>query len=96
MFIMKFIREFNVSEASVVDVLTCNHYEIYARPNGVKTITTYPDHTRIGGVERHVTTTASTGWDEDPVPDGCFDLCYVENQNGKTVDVIRSDKVCAK
>lgn len=89
MLILKFIREYSSTSSSLVNVVTCNHYEVYTRPGGAKTVTTYRDHTRLDGVERHITAQAPTGRSCDPDPEGYFDYCFVENENGKTVDTIR-------
>ena len=88
MLILKFIREYS-STSSLVNVVTCNHYEVYTHSGGVKTVTTYQDHTRLSGVDRHITAQAPTGRDCDPDPERYFDYCYVENESGKTVDTIR-------
>jgi len=60
---------------SVEDVIICPHYEVYKRPNQRTTITTFKGMTNVDGVERHV------GVDEE------YQVCYIENENGKTVAV---------
>lgn len=56
------------------DVVSCHHYEVYERDSGHTSIVIYPNMTKVGGVERHVS--------DDP---SHFDKCYVENIAGKTI-----------
>lgn len=81
MFTLKFYKHINDGEL-VYDVLSCPHYEIQVRSDGSKTVTTYPDTVKEGGVERQIRS-------ENCKFKGDYDVCYVENMHGKTIDTIR-------
>lgn len=59
------------------DVISCSHYSVEKR-NKISFITTYTTHLNVDGVERRI--------------DGLqYDVCYVENDSGKTVAVYRKE-----
>lgn len=63
------------------DVISCSHYSVEKR-NKISFITTYTTHLNVDGVERRI--------------DGLqYDVCYVENDNGKTVAVYRKGELNA-
>lgn len=64
---------------SKLDAITCNHYQLYCPANGHVQVTTFRDDTDVNGVTRYVT----------PLDDGHADACYVENEQGKTINHIR-------
>lgn len=78
---MKFYRSGCTREEYIgdtVDVVCCNHYKVYEYISGEKCVTTYDNHLSIDGVERQIERYYHRG----------YDTCFVENENGKTVDRI--------
>lgn len=90
MFTLKFYRY--EENATTMCAISCPHYSVY--DNGVeKLVTTYKDHMDTTGVERTVGEKLRGGnTSEQPVAYNVgYDVCYVENEAGKTIDTIRKD-----
>lgn len=84
MFTLKFCSfcgEDNDYEKSLT-VICCPHYNTYHFKNRVE-VTVYKDFTSVEGV----TYTLS---EEDLLGKPYWQVCYVENVNGKTIDTIRT------
>lgn len=81
MFTVKFMNHY-ADGTCRESVVCCVHYEIYRRMgvDPVTTVTTYKDATVRSGVDRHVS----------PHPED-YDVCFIENSAGKTIDTIRPD-----
>lgn len=85
MFTLKFFQNFT-DGSSRQDVVTCSHYEIVSPTDkDVIYVITYPDHINKGGVEREVSKCGAP--DAESVhPDDPYDVCFIENLAGKTID----------
>lgn len=92
MLTLKFMSFFDDNE-EVEDVVATPHYNVYTHRNGRKTVCTYTDHTKTGGVERTVMSDAlaeklATEYDLTPLPN-YYHVCYVvDTQSGNTIDKI--------
>ena len=79
MFTLKFCNYYETGDSSVA-TLCCQHYNVYQFKNRVE-ITLYKDFTSENGVTYTIA-------DED-IDKPRWQVCYVENINGKTIDKIR-------
>lgn len=90
MFNVKFCTVFK-DKTEKTDSISCPHYSIYKKNNGVVTITTYPAMLDLNGVERHLMKDALC----DELQEGGevviphYHFCYIENAAGKTVENVR-------
>ena len=85
MFTLKFFKHTPNGDSQTV--VCCNHYEVNTHRDGAVVIT-YKDHTESGGVERHIAERPSTMADGVHLDIG-YEVCFVENSQGKTIDRIR-------
>ncbi len=83
MFTVKFLtfHESGSSHESTQTSIQCPHYEVNAFDYGWSVVT-YPGMTNENGVERHVTTNDQLS--------SRYDVCFVENVAGKTIDTYRA------
>lgn len=88
MFTLKFCSYFEEG-GSTESVIACPHYEVYQHRNGAITITTYKNMTITDGVSRQLCTESKL--DEDN--HSYYQVCFVLNSEGKTIDTIRPEKV---
>lgn len=79
MFTIKFYSFFD-DDATVEVNITCPHYEVYTRKNGVKSVIVYKDFTSVDGVEYWVAD-KSLEFEKQH-----YHVCYVENAAGKTIN----------
>lgn len=85
MYTLKFINFFE-DGSNVTDVISCVHYSVYERKNGITSVTTYQTMLDQDGVERHLMHDDALSTEDGP---SYFGSCYVENNQGKTIFVIR-------
>jgi len=78
MFTLKFMQFFEEG-GHIEDCVRCPHYEARKTSDGCWGITVYNDFTCTEGVERWVRKVHSP---DQPVS---FDVCWVENEDGKTL-----------
>lgn len=78
MFTLKFIQ-FYANGRQLEDCVRCPHYEANKTSDGLYSITAYNDFTSTNGVERWIRPANSS---DQPAS---FDVCYVENEDGKTI-----------
>lgn len=76
MFTVKAFR-FYGEEGSSQDVFSCQSYQIYERPNGSYEVSVYKGLTKADGVCFNVSKEGEH-----------YNLCYIENSAGKTIDKI--------
>ena len=88
MFILKFVK--SEKDGIVNDVVSCNHYSLYEKRNGLKIVTTYSQRDGSVGVERCVGEKMSLKDQVDGSVDTGFSSCFVMNYDGKTIDTIKS------
>ena len=104
MFTLKFYKPHLMDGSSTTTSISCPMYDIYKRPNGSYTITTFNSMVSTNGVERHVcvedndpsSSSMNVGTNEVGVAmamsfTATFDNCFVENDKGKTIDHIHPD-----
>lgn len=104
MYNVKFCSFFDDNSEAQTSI-SCPHYAIYRHRNGSVTVTTYPDMTDIGGVERHIglpkhhydfhSDLASGSRNKIAEEVGhkgrhFFGICYVVNAQGRTIDKIKA------
>lgn len=75
MYTVKFVK-FHEGATSTAS-FSVPHYQVHERSNGVKSVTVYTALHDVGGIERHVSPHEND-----------FDVCYVENEQGKTLERI--------
>jgi len=90
MLILKFVR--TEDEGTVFDTVTCSHYSLYDKNNGLKLITTYDDHTNTKGVERCIGEKLKYISNSTVTYNAGYDACFVMDSSGKTIDTIRKSK----
>lgn len=78
MFTLKFYNNYE-NEQTTETVICCPHYSIYTRSEGNYSVDVYPQFVKKGGVNRDVS-----------VEESHFDFCYIENEAGKTINVLRA------
>jgi len=84
MFTVKFISHFNDGTSSERSI-SCPHYAIDRREDGSSEVTVYHGHNETGGVAYEVMS------DEVAMkrkPGIYYNSCYIENDNGKTINRI--------
>lgn len=90
MFTVKFYK-FNKEGQEISTVIACPNYSVYNRNNGHITITTYPTMFNENGVERNV---VSSEYKITPDQyDRYFNVCFVENEKGKTIEHIKQPEL---
>ena len=67
-------QEIDETTTNVTESISCDHYSVLRRENGSITVTTYPNHFDLLGVERHLYENTK------------ISHFYVENVAGKTID----------
>lgn len=80
MFTLKFYR-FYTDGSSNSSVVATSHYSVYTRKEGTCEIVIYEKNTEVEGVAYQVGSNQA-------LTD--YDICYIENQSGKTIDCIKS------
>ncbi|HHZ96561.1 MAG TPA: hypothetical protein EYN67_13650 [Flavobacteriales bacterium] len=70
--------------------ISCPHYAIHNNNNGVITITTYAFMADTIGVDRCIYSADTKAEKGNTSPS--FDVCYIENDRGKTVKTIGQRK----
>lgn len=86
MFTVKFMNFYD-DGTSAENCVKCNHYEARSLMTGGWVIAVYPTYTMADGVEWRVAEVDHT--QDAPV---FFDVCYIENEEGKTVGHYSSRK----
>ena len=83
MFTLKFCSFFNEGDSceKSLTVICCTHYNTYHFKNRVE-VTLYKDFTSVDGVTYTLA--------EEDIGKPHWQVCYVENLNGKTIDTIRA------
>lgn len=69
--------------------ISCSNYSVHNNNKGLVTITTYPTMTDENGVERHV---AAVGLEHPVKKLNYFNICFIENEKGKTIQHIKQPK----
>lgn len=88
MFTLKFFN-FYEDGGSNCNIISCPHYQVYERPNGSITITVYKNLLQTEGVEYHVCHPLMMEQFASETEHFYHECCFVENQDGKTINVIR-------
>lgn len=88
MFILKFFNYYE-SGASRYKAIACPHYTVYEHTNSAVTVTVYKNLLETDGVEYHLCHRDLITQFSNETEHFYHEQCFIENADGKTVDVIR-------